>query len=45
MYLEHCAACYEACIPVPTVEEWIARIDEAIAERQEALQRDEGAPT
>lgn len=45
MYVEHCAACREAGIPEPTIEQWIAHLEERIAERQEGLQGDDGALT
>lgn len=35
MYLAHCEACRKAGIPVPTIDDWIARIEERIAEGME----------
>lgn len=35
MYLNHYEACRKAGIPEPTIDEWIARIEERIIERRE----------
>lgn len=35
MYLEHCEACRQAGIPVPTVDEWVETLDRHVRERIE----------